>query len=169
VSEPTIVVGVITRAHGLGGEVAVQVLSEVPDRFAPGAVVRLDDGGTLTVESTRPHGRRTLVRFREVRDRSAADELRGRSLVIRESELPRLPEGSWWPHELEGCDVTTEAGVPLGTLVEVVANPANDLWIARRDDRETVLPAIRDVIVSVDPRARRIVVRDVPGITSPDA
>ncbi len=167
--EPTVVVGRITRAHGIGGEVAVLVLSETPERFAQDAVVYLEDGRTLTVERTRPHGARLLVKFREVPDRSAAEALRGRDLVIPESMLPALPEGSWWPHQIEGCEVVTEDGRPLGTVVEVVSNPANDVWVARSDRGETLIPVLREVLVSVDVEGKRIVVREVPGLTGPEA
>ena len=86
-----------------------------------------------------------------------------------ESWLPALAEGEYWPFQLEGCSVTTEAGRALGTLTDVIANPANDLWVARDDEgTETLVPALRDVIVEVDIEAKRVVVRDVPGLTIPD-
>ncbi|HXF72655.1 MAG TPA: ribosome maturation factor RimM [Actinomycetota bacterium] len=165
--EPTVVVGRVTRAHGIRGEVAVLVLSETPERFAADATVFLEDGTPLTVERSRPHGGRLLVKFREVADRTRAEELRGRLLVIPESMLPPLPEGAWWPHQIEGCEVVTESGRSLGRVVEVVPNPANDLWVARAGETETMIPALRDVLVSVDVRAKRIVVREVPGLTAP--
>lgn len=166
--EPTIVVGKVTRAHGVRGEVSVLVLSEVPDRFADGATVWLEDGRRLLVESSRENRGRLLVRFREVGDRATAEALRGSFLAIPESALPELSEGSWWPHQLEGSEVLTEEGRPLGRLVEVVLNPANDLWVTRDADREVLIPALRDVIVSVDVVAKRVVVRDIPGLTTPD-
>jgi 16S rRNA processing protein RimM len=166
---PAVVVGTVAKAHGVRGEVAVQVLSDNPDRFAVGAVVYLEDGRTLTVASTRSHGGRLLVTFREVPGREAAEGLRGRTLVVPESMLPTLPEGQWWPHQLQGCDVRTEAGRELGRLVDVIPNPANDLWVARTQDGvETLVPVLPDVIVEVDPDAKRIVVRDVPGLTAPE-
>ena len=166
--EPTVVVGRITRAHGTRGEVAVLVLSETPERFADEARVFLEDGTPLTVERSRAHGGRLLVKFREVPDRTRAEELRGRLLVVPESMLPALPEGAWWPHQIEGCEVVTESGRSLGRVVEVVPNPANDLWVARVGEVETLIPALRDVLVSVDVEARRIVVREVPGLTAPE-
>jgi 16S rRNA processing protein RimM len=162
VPEPTVVVGKVTRAHGVRGEVSVLVLSEVPDRFADGATV------WLVVDSSRENRGRLLIRFREIRDRATAEALRGRFLAVPESALPELPEGSWWPHQLEGSEVLTEEGRSLGTLVEVVLNPANDLWVTRGADREVLIPALRDVIVSVDVAARRVVVRDIPGLTTPE-
>ena len=63
----------------------------------------------------------------------------------------------------------TTTGRELGTLVEVVANPANDLWIARDDvGTETLIPVIEEFLVQVDPTLRRIVVVDVPGVTAPE-
>ncbi len=167
--QPTIVVGRIAKAHGLNGELVVEVRTDNPGRLATGATVFLEDGRTLTIERAHHHGRRLLLSFAESKDRSAAERLQGRLLLIPESWLPALPEGEYWPFQLEGSAVVTEAGRDLGTLAEVVANPANDLWVARTDGGvETLVPALRDVIVSVDVQDKRIVVRDVPGLTIPE-
>jgi 16S rRNA processing protein RimM len=169
VNEPTVVVGRITKAHGLRGEVAVQVFSDNPDRFAEGAHVYLEDGRTLTVAAARWAGARMLVSFEGVPDRTAAEALRGRSLVVPRSMLPELADGEYWPHQLIGCEVLTEGGRSLGRVTDVIENPANDLWATTADDGvETLIPAIRDVIVEVDLGAGRIVVRDLPGLTAPD-
>ena len=164
--EPTVVVGRITRPHGVRGEVAVLVLSEVPDRFAPGGVVYLEDGRPLTVTSARPHADRLLVRFREVPDRAGAEALRRAMLVVPASSSPPLPEGTWWDHQIDGCEVVTEDGRALGTVREVIHTAANDVWSAvAADGRETLIPVLRDVLVSVDVAARRIEVRRIPGLT----
>jgi 16S rRNA processing protein RimM len=168
--EPTVVVGRVTKPHGVRGEVAVEVRSDNPDRFAAGATLFTSDGRTLTVERAHAHGRRTLVRFEGVEDRTAAEALAGALLEVPESWLPALAAGEYWPFELEGCVVLTESGRSLGSVTEVIPNPANDLWVAVDDaGTETLVPALRDVIVDVDVRvARRIVVRDIPGLTAPD-
>ena len=104
-----------------------------------------------------------------VADRTAAEALAGTLLEVPESWLPALGEGEYWPFELEGCRVVTDAGRELGTVSEVIPNPANDLWVAVDDDGvETLVPALRDVIVEVDMAAKRILVRDVPGLTAPE-
>jgi 16S rRNA processing protein RimM len=167
-SEPTVAVGRITRPHGVRGEVAVLVLSEVPDRFAAGATVWLEDGRALTVESVRPHRDRLLVRFREVRDRSDAEALQREVLVVPESHSPPLPEGSWWDHQIEGCAIETDAGRSLGTVREVIHTAANDVWSAVDEAGvETLIPVLKDVLAGVDVEARRIVVHEIPGLTSP--
>jgi 16S rRNA processing protein RimM len=168
VDEPTIVVGVVGTAHGLRGEVAVQNRSDNPDRWRAGAQVLLEDGRELTIEHARPHGRRMLVKFEGIDDRGGAEALRGVNLVVPESWVPPLPEGEWWSHEVVGCEVRTERGRRLGIVTEVVANPANDLWVTVEAGRETLIPALADVLIEVDIARKRIVVRDVPGLTVPE-
>jgi 16S rRNA processing protein RimM len=169
VNEPTVVVGVITKAHGLQGEVAVQNRSDNPDRWATGSVVFGEDGRAFTIEASRGQGGRLLLRFEGVTDRNTADALRGLTLVVPEAWLPDLAEGAWWPHQLEGCEVVTESGRSLGTITEIVSNPANDLWVATTAaGAETLVPAIRDVVVDVDVSSKRVLVRDVSGLTAPD-
>lgn len=165
--ELTVAVGRIGRAHGIKGEVTVLVLSEVEGRFADGAAVYLEDGRILTVESARPHRGGLVVKFREVRDRNQAEELSRKVLMVPESTSPELPEGSWWDHRLVGCEVVTESGRSLGTLQEVIHTQANDVWSAVAEGRETLIPALKDVIVSVDVAEKRILVREVPGLTAP--
>ena len=166
--EPTVVVGKVTRAHGLKGEVLVLVISDNPDRFAPDASVFLEDGRELRIRASRANGGRLLVLFEGVADRNAADLLRGSTLVVPQSLLPDLPEGEYWPHQLIGLEVVTESGRSLGAIADVIGSPANDLWAAvDGDGEETLIPAIREVVISVDVALRRIEVREIPGLTAP--
>ena len=164
-----IAVGRITRPHGTRGEVSVLVLSEVEGRFDPGAGLLLEDGRTLTIEDVRAHRDRLLVKFHQVSDRTAAESLQHRYLFVDRAEVPPAPEGAFWPHELEGSEVVTEAGRSLGILREVVHGPANDIWVTGSSTEEEILiPALKDVVSSVDVATKRVVVRDVPGLTAPE-
>ena len=167
-NDPTVAVGRITRAHGVHGEVAVLVISEVPERFREGATVWSEDGRALMVSASRSHGDRLLVRFEGVGDREQADALRGLLLVVPESASPELPEGSWWDHQILGCEVETDAGRALGTVRDVIHTAANDVWsIVDAGETETLIPVIADVIAEVDVAAGRIVVHEIQGLTTP--
>jgi 16S rRNA processing protein RimM len=169
VDEPTVVVGVVTGVHGLRGDVSIQNRSDNPDRWTPGGTVLREDGATLTIEMSRRQGRRLIVKFAGVGDRTAAEGLRGAVLVVPESWLPELVEGEWWAYQLEGCEVRTASGRVLGIVKEVIPNPANDLWVAVDDEgNETLIPALADLLLDIDVNARTIVVRDVPGLTTPE-
>lgn len=163
-----IAVGRITRTHGVKGEVAVLPLSEIESRFEPGSTIFLDErqDRPLTVASSRPHRQRLLVSFHEVGDRTAAEELRGHYLFVPSSSAPPLPEGEYWAHDLVGCEVWTEEGRLLGAVGEVIHGPANDVWAIKGQGVEVLIPALKDVVHEVDTAGRRIVVREVPGLTT---
>ena len=168
--EPTVAVGRIVKAHGLRGELAVENRSDNPDRWAPGSVVFDEAGRPFTVRSVRSHGDRLLVTFEDVADRTAAEPLVGTMLVVPESWLPALEAGQWWAFEAEGLQVATEDGRDLGVVREVLDYPAHDLWrIVAEDGTEILLPAVGDLVVSVDVEGGRAVVRSLSGLTSPEA
>jgi len=158
-------VGRITRAHGVRGEVSVLVLTEVPSRFQAGSRVLLEDGRSLTVKASRPDRGRLLVTFQEVPDRTAAEPLAQSYLFVDAADVPAPPEDAFWPHDLEGCEVFTESGRALGRITEIVHGEANDVWVATADGAETLVPALKDVVVSVDVPGKRVVIREIPGLT----
>ena len=149
------------------GEVTVVVLSDVADRFAEGAELWLEDGRVLTVAAARPHKDGLLVRFEGILDRTQAETLQTSLLVVPASASPELPEGSWWDHQIEGCTLETDTGRALGTVREVIHTAANDVWAAVDDAGvETLIPVLKDVVVGVDVRGKRIIVREIPGLTT---
>jgi 16S rRNA processing protein RimM len=169
VDEPTVVVGRVTRAHGVRGEVAVENRSDNPDRWALGATVFLDSGRPLTIASVRPHAGRLLVTFAEIDDRTQAVTLAGHELVVPGSWVPELDDGQWWAFEIEGCAVATESGRRLGHVEEVLPYPAHDIWrVVDEHGAETMIPAVEAFVVSVDAKGRSALVRDVPGLTAPE-
>lgn len=121
-------VGRIAKAHGLGGEVVVTLLTDRTERVAPGAVL-LSDDATFTVEASRPHQHRFLVKFVEVLDREAADAVRGTVLYAE----PLADDDVLWVHDLVDRRVVDTAGTLLGTVVSVEENPASDLLVLDGD------------------------------------
>ncbi len=159
-----LVVGRIAKAHGIRGEVAIDVASDEPSRFAPGARLQAGDR-TLTVSGSRPHQGRLLVLFDGVSDRNAAETLTGAELTIPFEEARALEdEWSFYPHQLEGLKVTDEGGQELGTMARVEESPASDLWVVRAQGRDVLVPAVRDIVVRVDLDGGTIVLRPPEGL-----
>jgi 16S rRNA processing protein RimM len=121
---PLLEVGHIAKAHGLKGEVIVDLSTDRVERLAPGTTLHTDHG-TLTVEHSQPHQHRWIVAFRDVTDRESADALRG---VVLRAEPIDDPD-TLWIHELIGADVCDRAGRTLGEVSAVEANPASDLLV----------------------------------------
>lgn len=158
-----LVVGRVAKAHGIRGEVAIEVLSDAPGRFAVGATV-LDGERVLTVESVRPHHDRLLIKFEQIPDRTAAEHLRGARLEIPGEAAHELDEGVFYPHQLRGLAVVDAAGRALGTLARVEEGVVNDLWVVDVGGREVLVPAVRQIVTDVDLEAGRITVDPPEGL-----
>lgn len=160
------------KPHGIRGEVVVEPSTESPDRFARGETLWVGDPvGTpkkLRIAASRAHHGGYILGLDGVRDRTAAETLRGALLSIPVHEARPLQEGRYYPHQIEGFDVVDEEETTLGTLAGVLENPANDLWVVRSGEREVLVPAVKDIVRSVDLTARRIVLRPVPGLFDED-
>lgn len=169
-----LVVGRIGRAHGIKGEVGVEVRTDDPDlRFADGARLLTDppERGPLTVAQTRWHSGRLLVRFNGVHDRAAAEDLRATMLVVEvdEAQRPDDPE-EFYDHQLVGLAVVTTAGDAVGEVVDVLHLPAQDvLAIKRADGAEVLVPFVKELVPTVDLDAKVVTVEPRPGLLDPEA
>ena len=152
-----LVVGRIAKAHGITGEVVVEVRTDDPEsRFANGKTLLLKDprGGTqreMVIESVRPHGGRLLVRLGGVSDRNGADELRGRLFVVDSADLPPIADpDEFYDHQLEGLRVRTVAGAEVGDITEVLHTPAGELLAVRTESgAEVLIPFVAAIVTSV--------------------
>jgi 16S rRNA processing protein RimM len=119
-------VGRVAKAHGLRGEVVVELWTDQTRRLDPG-VTLASARGPLTVISSKPFGPdRYIVQFENVFDRTGADNLRA---VELEAEPLDDVEDVLWVHELVGATVRDGAGTVLGVVASVEANPASDLMV----------------------------------------
>lgn len=152
-SDELVAIGRIVKAHGIRGEVSVHVLSDVPGRFDAGAEVHLD-GRRTSIEASRPHQGRLLLRFAGVTDRNAAELLRGQLIEAPAADLSASE--TYYAHELIDMAVVDEGGADLGTvsaLIELPDAAGYDLLEVTRADGETwLLPAVED-FVEVDEAA----------------
>jgi 16S rRNA processing protein RimM len=151
-----LVVGRVVRAHGVTGEVVVEVRTDDPDtRFAPGTTLRAKPsrGGPerdYVVDSAREHSGRLLVRLDGVADRTAADSMRGTLFLVDSADLPPISEpDEFYDHQLEGLQVVTTAGTPVGSVAEVLHTAAGELLSVRTGDGEVLVPFVSAIVTAV--------------------
>lgn len=172
-----LVVGRVAKAHGIKGELVVEVRTDEPDeRFAVGTALhgrkpREQKLQTYEVEAAREHSGRLLLRLVGVADRNSADALRGTLFVIDSGELePSDDPDEFYDHELEGLSVVSVDGTEIGTVVEVLHSAAGELLSVRPSgaDRELLVPFVAAIVTSVS-TADGIVEIDPPeGLLDPD-
>jgi 16S rRNA processing protein RimM len=163
-----LVVGRIAKAHGVGGEVSVDVRTDSPDeRFALGSTLATDPAeiGPLTIERARWHSGRLLVRFAGVPDRSAAETLRGTLLVVDSATSP--PAGDpddFWDHDLIGLTAQTTDGRSLGVITDVLHPPGPDVLSLDVAGQNVLVPFVRAIVPVVDLAAGRVVIDPPEGL-----
>ena len=178
-----LVVARIGRAHGIKGEVTIEVRTDAPDeRFTPGAVLHVAPvaqppagtakasasapalPATLTLETVRDHNGTLLLGFAGIRDRNQAEELRG---AVLEAELPEVSDepDAWYDHELVGLTAVDPAGATLGEVVAVEHPGAQDLLVVRRPDGiRRLVPFVVAIVPTVDVAGGTVVIDAPPGL-----
>jgi 16S rRNA processing protein RimM len=167
-----VLVGRVTAAHGIRGDVKVHSYAESIElyRIGEGIELTLPDGSrtTLTIQSVKPHGRVLLMGLESVADRNQAEGLVGSSLFIDKSRLPVLDEDTYYWSDLVGLSVYDPTGLLLGRLDEVIPTPGNDVYVVKGNvegqPRELLIPAIGDVVLSIDIAGKTMVVELPEGL-----
>lgn len=148
-----VVVGRIGKAHGIRGDVTVELRTDEPERrFADGATLLTQHDTPLVVVSARDHAGVLLVRFEGVNDRNAAEALRGTLLEadIDPNEIPE-DEDEYYDRQLVGLHAVHVDGTPLGSVTEVIHLPGHDLLAVHNDSLgEVLVPFVHEIVTDVD-------------------
>lgn len=171
-----LVVGRIAKAHGITGELVVEVRTDDPDdRFAAGKSLRIKrprGGGesTVVIDSVRPHTGRLLVRLRGVTDRDTAESLRGSLFVVDSADLPPIEDpDEFYDHQLEGLTVRTVDGEQVGTVIEVLHTPGGELLSIRSEtDSEILVPFVSEIVPRVSLADGVIEIDPPEGLLNPE-
>ena len=160
-AEPALRIGRVLKAHGVKGAVRIELLTDFPDRFAPGSQVEVA-GRRLTVARAEEQDGEWLVTFNGIDDRRGAQLLSGAYCTLPLEEARRLPADRFYHFELVGLTVVdARSGREIGRVAEVLTYEANDVLRVTSGDREVLIPMLRRVVRSISPREGVITV-DLP-------
>jgi len=164
VGEGRIVIGRVSGPHGIRGEIRIEYFNPDDPRFFSRyrTIFLRGDSGDLRPYRplvVRPHKRFVVTLLEGIRSRAEAEQLRGKEVLIDAAELPPLERDEYYWHEILGMQVVTADGETVGTITEIFPTGSNDVYVARQGGRETLIPAIKEVIVSIDKTSRTMVIR----------
>jgi 16S rRNA processing protein RimM len=163
-----IAVGRITKSVGIKGEVRAGMLTDSPERFAKLKTIWCGKDESTAVRfsilSMRIEQSAVVLKLKEIDTRSLADEHRGEYLFVEAKETVPPGKGSYFIHDIVGMKVLTESGEEIGSVRDVMELPANDVWVVVSGTREILIPAIKEVIRSVDLKDRTVVIRPLEGM-----
>jgi 16S rRNA processing protein RimM len=161
--------GHITGLHGLAG--AVRLKLDNPESSALATIDRVyiaagdDTPCVYQIREARPLNHSAVrLALEGVTDPSAAEALKGAAVLIEVASLPPAEADEFYYYEAIGCIVRTTDGRALGTIEEVFATGANDVWVVRDGVTEVLVPVIADVVKSMDFAGRSVVIEAVPGL-----
>ncbi len=158
-----ITVGRVLTPWGVSGKIKVYPETDFPGRFLPGAVVYIDRK-PLSIESAEPHGGKLIIKFSSIDTIDEAGKLRGKILEIEPRQLQPLPADSYYYFQLIGLEVRTGQGEILGEITEIIATGSNDNYVVRDAKGEILIPAIADVVKSVDLEKGVMTIEAVAGL-----
>ena len=153
-------VGLVLGAHGTRGQLRIRPLTDNPERFRAGNAVFIQEH-RYTLEGSRRAGRYLLVKLEGTDSPEEAQLLAGRSVEVPEEAVPPPPKGTYYHFQLLDSEVHDLTGRRLGKLTEILSTGSNDVYVVTDGAQELLVPAIDDVVVSVDPEHQTITV-DLP-------
>lgn len=162
-----ILIGTVTRAQGLHGEVSIHALSGQPGNFREyPRLFLVDSSGELSPEllvtAFRVQKGKAVIRFDRVTDRTHAEKLAGMGVLLAKADLPELADDEFYYHQLTGLPVRTTAGQSLGTIHTVFSNGAQDVMMIIGDDNEYLVPLTAGMIT--EQNSEEVVIDPPPGL-----
>lgn len=138
----------------------MELHSQMLELMVPGSQVFVgEDHHSLSIESTRWKSEFLLLKFVGIDDRTEVSQWTNALLYVKTDQLPALPQGEFYLHELIGLNVFEPDGTSLGVLMEILETGANDVYLIQNDAGEEVLiPATEEMILEIDLDQEKMVV-----------
>jgi 16S rRNA processing protein RimM len=161
----------VRRPHGVRGEMVLELYTDFPERLRPKTKIFLGEKHLpMFIGNARPHNEGLLLSIEGIESPEDAGKFRNQIVYVSAKTLPALDEGEYYFHELIGLNVVDEDGNPLGELTDIVETGANDVYVVTDSaGTEILLPAIPDVILSVDLDEQTMRVHLLPGLLEPES
>ena len=160
-----ITIGRILAPWGVKGKVKVKIITDFPERFDPSSTVYIHQQ-PMNIDSTEWHKGEAIIKLNTINNMEAAQRLRGQPIEIHNSQVYALPEGQYYHFQLIGLEVWTVRGELLGNITEVITAESNDNYVVNGGGGEILIPAIEDVVKSIDLNKGRIVIEAIQGLLS---
>jgi len=166
--ESFLFVGRVARPHGVRGALVVDAVSDRIRTLARGLDVYLGaKKAKFTIEDIHQHKKRYLMKLEGSSDRDQAEQWRDAEVFITLEELPPLEEGIYYYWQILDLSVRSTEGEHLGSITEILETGANDVYLIQTPEGdELLLPAIKDVVKSVDLEKGEMIVALLPGLRS---
>ena len=160
-----ITIGEILAPWGIKGKLKVRVVTDFPQRFIPSSKIYINRQ-PMTINNTEWHKGKAIIKLDTIDSFEDAQKLQGQPIEIHHSQVYSLPEGQYYHFQLIGLEVWTAQGELVGTVAEILTAASNDNYVVRGAKGEILIPAIEDVIKSIDLNKGCIIIEPIEGLLS---
>ncbi len=160
-------IGRVIRPHGLRGLVRIMSYSGSDEALAGGRTVYFKavsgEMGKFTVSSAKVHKNHFLLEVAELQSIKKAEAYRGAEILAHKASFKREKDTYFW-HELLGLTVYLETGDCLGRIIRIIPTKANDIYVVKQGETEVLIPAVIEVVKTVDLKNGKMTVSPVEGL-----
>ena len=149
-------IGVITRPHGVLGEMKVYPVTDDIKRFKGMKEILMGppegqkgELSTVKVEGVRFQKNMVLLKLSGIESPEEARKLSQYQLYVKREDAIPLSDGEYYVSDLIGLSVLSEKGEKLGILKDVLKTAANDVYVVK-GEREILVPAVKEYVLSID-------------------
>ncbi len=157
--------GKIINKRGINGELKVECYCDSPEAIENAKVLYFDEYGSLPRKaySIKNYKGFLYIKIEGVTSAEQADALRGKSLFVNRNDVA-IEEGKNFIVDLIGLDVKDcSSGKTYGKVKDIINYGASDIYIVTDGKKDYMLPAVPEIIVSVDINSH-IIINPIPGI-----
>jgi 16S rRNA processing protein RimM len=158
-----VTIGQILAPWGVKGKLKVRIVTDFPQRFAPSSKIYINRQPT-TIDSAEWHKGKVIIKLNQIDTIEAAQRLRGQPIEIHHRQLYALPEEQYYHFQIIGLEVWTTQGELLGNITKILTAESNDNYVVSGAKGEILIPAIEDVVKSIDLDSRRITIEPIEGL-----
>jgi 16S rRNA processing protein RimM len=154
-------IGRFGKPHGFEGSIHFYVLTDFPERIKKGKQVFIgEEYLPFQIRSIKEHTRGLIIQLDEIKNFEQAEQLKGEFCFISSDNLPTLPDGEYYHHQLLGLNVFDHNNEPIGVLHEILETGANDVYVVLDETgKEILIPALREVILNINLKTKIMVVK----------
>ena len=160
-----ITIGQILNPSGFTGKLGVKIETDFPQRFAPHSKIYINRQ-PMTIDSTEWHKGNLVIKLDAINSIEDAQKLRGQPVEIHHSRVYPLPEEQYYHYQIIGLQVRTTQGELLGNITEVLTGASNDNYVVHGARGEILIPAIEDVVKSIDLNKGCMTIEAIEGLLS---
>lgn len=163
-----VVIGIITKAKGIRGEIKVLPLTDNYKRFKYLKEIEIVDSAgeqeKFEIEKATVTDKKVNLKLKGIETRNQALELKGKEIVINKDRTLPLDNGNYYIFQIVGLDAFDEKGEYLGKVSDVLKNPGNDIFLIKKEEKEYLIPAVKEIVINVDLENRKITINCIEGL-----